>query len=112
MSHRPYWLTRPVALWLEKQLDFPNWTAADIGAMPLKRIGDWAQANNIAMDKLYATEQREGGTPALDVGVPGFAREDLSVFTETEWRAQTNQGEFKAEYIINVAWPDRFGAAG
>ena len=25
-SHRPYFVTKPVALWLEQHLDFPNWT--------------------------------------------------------------------------------------
>ncbi|HEX3730086.1 MAG TPA: acetylxylan esterase, partial [Opitutaceae bacterium] len=27
-GHRPYWVTKPVALWLQRQLHFPNWTEA------------------------------------------------------------------------------------
>src|SRR6516225_1035019 len=30
VGHRPYFVTRPVALWLERQLDFPNWTVESI----------------------------------------------------------------------------------
>jgi dienelactone hydrolase len=87
-SHRPYFITRPVALWLEKQLDFPNWTAGQIKALPETRISAWAAQHSIPMDKLYATEQREGGTPALLDDVPGYQRDDLAVFTAEEWQQQ------------------------
>ena len=90
-SHRPYFVTRPVALWLEKQLDLPNWTSASINAMHVTRIGDWAQQHGVSMDKLYATEEREGGTPALGNDVPGFKRDDLSVFSEAEWQSRKDQ---------------------
>jgi hypothetical protein len=85
-SHRPFFVTRPVALWLEKHLDFPNWSEDQIKAFPETRISDWAAKHSIQMDKLYATEQREGGTPALLDDVPGYKREDLAVFSEDEWR--------------------------
>ncbi len=84
-SHRPYFITRPVALWLNKQLAFPNWTEAGIQALPVTRIGDWAAKHGIFMDKLYATEDREDGTPALLNDVPGYTHEDLAVFPEAEW---------------------------
>jgi dienelactone hydrolase len=86
VSHRPFFVTRPVAMWLEKHLDFPNWTAQQIEALPETRVSDWAAKHAIPMDKLYATEQREGGTPALLDDVPGYAREELAVFTEAEWK--------------------------
>jgi len=44
--------------------------------------------HSIPMDKLYATEQREGGTPALLDDVPGYQRNDLAVFSEEEWQQQ------------------------
>lgn len=40
------------------------------------------------MDKMYATEEREGGTLALGADVPGYERESLSVFTPAEWEKQ------------------------
>jgi len=84
-SHRPYFITRPVALWLEKHLDMPNWTAESLVAMPITHIAQWAQQYNVHMDRLYATEVREGGTSALGNDIPGFKREDLSVFTPEQW---------------------------
>jgi hypothetical protein len=84
-GHRPYFVTKPVALWLEKHLDFPNWTAAEIESMPVTHIGEWAEANGVEMDPLYSTEHREGGTPALGEGVPAIKHADLNVFNDAQW---------------------------
>ncbi len=100
-SHRPYFVTRPVALWLEKYLDIPNWTAESIAALPTTNIAQWAQKYDIHMDKLYATEEREGGTPALGSDIPGFQREDLSVFTPEQW--QTHKQELIFETWVDAA---------
>jgi hypothetical protein len=96
-GHRPYFVTRPVALWLERQLDFPNWQEDEIRAMPETQIGEWAKHHNIAMDPLYATAHREGGTPALGAGVPGYTRADLGVFTPAEW-------ERRKDRMIHQTW--------
>ncbi len=88
VSHRPFFVTKPVALWLHRQLQFPNWSDAKIAALPETRIGDWAAANSVPMDRLYATEEREGGTRALGRDFPGFKREDLSVLSAAEWEAR------------------------
>jgi dienelactone hydrolase len=84
-SHRPYFVTRPVAMWLDRQLDLPGWSQADIAAMPTTHVGRWALTHGVAMDKLYATEEREGGTPALGSDVPALGRSELFVFTPAEW---------------------------
>jgi len=99
VSHRPYFLTRPVALWLHQQLDLPNWTQPAIRSMPETHISQWAETHGIAMDKLYATEEREGGTRALGSDVPGYDRQDLSVFTPQQWEAH------KKELILE-SWVD------
>jgi dienelactone hydrolase len=88
VSHRPFFITRPVALWLEKHLDLPNWNEEQIKALPETRISGWAAQHSIPMDKLYATGHREGGTPALLDDVPGYKRDDVAVFTEEEWKQQ------------------------
>jgi dienelactone hydrolase len=85
-GHRPYFLTRPAAAWLEKQLDFPNWTAASIVSMPVTHILEWAERNHVAMDKQYATELREGGTRALGEKIPGVAHDLLNALPEEQWR--------------------------
>jgi predicted esterase len=87
-AHRPYFVTKPVARWLERQLDFPNWTDAGIAAMPTTHISEWAQANGVELDRLYASEEREGGTPALGAGIPALSRKDLSVFTSEQWERE------------------------
>jgi dienelactone hydrolase len=109
-SHRPYFLARPVALWLEKQLDFPNWTEASIRSMPETVIGRWAAQYNIPMDRLYASEDREGGLRALGAGVPGYAREDLSVFSLADWQRQKKQ--MVLETWLEAAGGQTHGPAG
>jgi dienelactone hydrolase len=96
-SHRPYFITKPVALWLERQLDFPAWTPADIEALPETKIAPWAEAQGVAMDRLYATEEREGGTPALGTKIPGIKRADLCVFSPEEW-------EHVKETLVYESW--------
>lgn len=105
VSHRPFFVTKPVAQWLHRQLNFPNWTEAKIAVLPETRIGDWAAANNVPMDRLYATEEREGGTRALGQDFPGFKREDLNVLSAAEWEARRN------EFVLE-AWEKAARAAG
>ncbi|MBI4877235.1 MAG: prolyl oligopeptidase family serine peptidase [Acidobacteria bacterium] len=93
-SHRPYFVTRPAAEWLERQIDFPAWTPEQIKNMPVTHIGDWAKANAVSMDRLYATEKREGGTRALGTGVPAIAREALHALPPAEWERD------KSRYVL------------
>ena len=86
-SHRPYFVTRPAALWIEQHLDFPNWTRPQIEQMAETHIGPWSKERGVDMDPGYATEHREAGTRALGTGVPGLTRAQLSVFSESEWAA-------------------------
>jgi dienelactone hydrolase len=88
VSHRPHFVTKPVALWLHKQLAFPNWNEAAIVAMPETHISEWAASTGVFIDKGYASEDREGGIRALGTDVPGYTREELSVFSEDEWQKQ------------------------
>jgi dienelactone hydrolase len=90
-SHRPYFVTRPVALWLERTLDLPNWNEAKIQSIPHTRVGDWANRLGVEMDRGYATEEREAGTLALGEGIPAPTREQLCVFTTAEWEAKKPQ---------------------
>jgi dienelactone hydrolase len=93
-GHRPYFVTRPAALWLEKQLDFPDWTVESIAKMPETHISEWAAKNHVAMEAQYATELREGGTMALGAGVPGVAHDQLNAVRD--WEQQ------KAKYVYET----------
>lgn len=76
-----------------------------IRTLPETHIGDWAKRTGMAMDKLYATEEREGGTRAIAEDVPGIAREGWSVFTAAEWEERRAELSFEG-------WTQRARAAG
>ncbi|MFZ9748022.1 MAG: alpha/beta hydrolase family protein, partial [Opitutaceae bacterium] len=99
-GHRPWFVTRPVALWLERHLDFPRWTAEGIAALPETHIGRWARENFVGMDKLYSSEHREGGTRALGTGIPVPKAEQLAVFTSEQWTRHR-------DLLIHERWLER-----
>jgi dienelactone hydrolase len=96
-SHRPYFVTRPVALWLERILDLPHWRAEDIRRMPETHISKWAAEKGVPLDPLYASEKREGGTRALGAGVPALTRDQLSVFSAEQWNG-------RKERMVHETW--------
>jgi hypothetical protein len=102
-SHRPYFITKPPVLWLHKQIGFPNWTEAQIAAMPETHIMDWAAQTGYPIDRLYATEEREGGAMAIGTGVPPISRDQLDVFTPEEWETVKDSFTFDA-------WLKKIGA--
>jgi hypothetical protein len=97
VSHRPFFVTEPVALWLEDHLDFPLWTPETIRKMPTTHVSQWVKSENVAVDPYYSSEDREGGVRALGVGIPGLSRSQLSVFTDEQWNQQK-------ERLIYEAW--------
>ncbi len=84
-GHRPYFITRPVAEWLNAQLRFPAWDAISHDET---KISEWAQKNDAPMDRLYATEHREGGTMALGKDIPFIPADKLNVLSLSEWQKQ------------------------
>jgi dienelactone hydrolase len=96
-SHRPNWVTRPGALWLQSKLHFPNWTAKTVMAMPETHISQWAAKNHVDMDKAYLSEDREGGIMALGSGVPNMPRAELNVLPDEEFKRQETK-------LIYEAW--------
>ena len=100
-GHRPYFVTRPVALWLYKQLKFPNWTEAEIAAMPETHVGEWARREHVYIEPAYDTEVREAGVRALGSGIPGLTREQLTAVPVAEW--QRNKDRFIYEKWIEHA---------
>jgi dienelactone hydrolase len=96
-AHRPYFVTKPIARWLNRQLAFPKWTDEQLAAMPTTHVSEWARANGVAMDKMYATEEREGGAEAVGTNIPALSRDMLSVFSPEAWEAQKDR-------LIYEAW--------
>ena len=85
-GHRPYFVTRPAALWLQSQLHFPNWTEAAIAKMPETHIGEWARREHVYIEPAYDTEIREAGVRALGSGIPGVDREQLNAIPIDQWK--------------------------
>lgn len=83
-EHRPYFLTRPVALWLEDKLKFPDWSKKQIEAMPETRAED--------------------GTMALGKDIPAVPRDELHAIPEAVWDAQR-------ESYVYETWVDRAKSA-
>ena len=94
-GHRPYFVSRQAALWLERKLDFPNWDEPRIRSMAETHVLCRARERGAAMGRLYATELPEGGTGALGEGVPGLTRDQLTVFPDEVWKA--NRGDIVLE---------------
>ncbi len=87
-SHRPAWIMKVAALWLDKNLHFPDWTAARIDALPVTSIRDWAAKVGQPLSQSEQREDRDAGIPAIDVGVPRLTEDQLNVLSSAEWQAQ------------------------
>ncbi len=100
-GHRPYFVTKAGALWLEEKLKFPNWTRKQIEAMPETDIGEWAAKNGILIG---SGGHNEGGTMALGDNVPAVNRDQLHALPEVVWDAEFS------DYIYET-WVERAEAA-
>ena len=103
-GHRPNFVTRPAALWLEDQLHFPNWTPASINALPEVHISEWAAKTGAHIGAGFATELGEGGVRALDVSVPAIPRDQLQALPDSEWQ------QHKSDYLYET-WVEHAKAA-
>jgi dienelactone hydrolase len=95
-GHRPNFVTRPAALWLQEKLRFPNWTAGSINAMPEVHIAEWAAHNGAHIGASFATELSEAGVHALDVGVPAIPRDQLQAVPDAEWQQHKNDFTYES----------------
>jgi dienelactone hydrolase len=103
-GHRPNFVTRPAALWLQSQLNFPNWTVASINSMPEVHISEWATQTGAHIGSAFANEASESGIHALDVKVPNLTRDQLQAVPTIEW--EQNKNDFVYE-----SWVARARAA-
>ena len=82
-GHRPWFLTRPVALWLNEKLKFPDWTKKQLLALPETGIN---------------------GMQVLGQNLPAVPRDDLHAIPEAVWTAEQ-------ELFIYETWVERAQAA-
>ena len=91
-GHRPYFVTRPVALWLQAQLHFPNWTTADIIARCRRQKSvSGPRRERVLIEPAYDTELREAGVRALGSGFPGLTRQQLTAVPIAEWEREKDR---------------------
>lgn len=95
-GHRPWFVTKPAAEWLHRQLQFPAWNETPLAHMAVTHVSEWAQTQKVEVDRAYATEIREGGTRALGTGIPGLSRQQLTVFDDATWRAEATRLTYEA----------------
>ena len=88
VGHRPSWVTRPAALWLQGQLHFPNWTAAKINALGQTHISAWAKKTGAHINPGFTEEEREGGIRALGKDVPNVTWDSLQVLPLETWQRE------------------------
>jgi dienelactone hydrolase len=89
-GHRPYFITKPVALWLEDKLNFPDWTRNSIQAMPETRISEWAVRSHVDSSNLK-NERGEGGTIALGNDIPVVNHDLLHALPDSVWNTQRDR---------------------
>lgn len=111
-SHRPAWLMKVAALWLNKQLTFPGWTTARLEGAPTVSIREWATQVGQPLSKGALQEDHEGGMPALAAGVPRLTPDQLDVLSRDEWRQQRESFVYStwASHAINSAREQLAGA--
>ena len=100
-GHRPNFVTRPAALWLEQQLHFPNWTEDKIRSAGEVKVSEWAAATGAHVGQRFQTELSENGVRALISDVPNVPREELQAVPAAEWRR--NKDDFTWEQWVTRA---------
>jgi dienelactone hydrolase len=96
ISHRTSWVDRDGVTWLNQQIHFANWTAAQIASAPTTHVSTWAKANNVDITPNYIREDREGGLDALGTGLPGLTRKDLTALSDADWQANKDRLTYEA----------------
>ena len=99
-GHAPYFLNKPVALWLEDKLKFPDWTKKQIEAMPEERLGEWASANHLPMAESASFQKSQAGVMVLGNGIPVVPRDSLHAIPEAVWDSER-------ENYIYETWASR-----
>ncbi len=95
-DHRPYFLSRRGAAWMQSHLMRPEERrAVSEATVP---FGAWADGQGHAIERLYNTEARERGLEAVDVGAVYREPAELACFP-AEWKPT-------AEYTM-AGWVER-----
>jgi acetyl esterase/lipase len=103
-SHRPSWVTRTAAEWLDSQLHFPNWPQSKVATLPTISIRDWAASVGYPLTKSYARDDRDAGIQAIAADVPLLTTTQTDVLSPAAW--QLLKGN-----LVYASWVERAKAA-
>jgi dienelactone hydrolase len=90
-GHRPSWVNRDAAAWLNTKLHFPRWQNLPLDSLGETHIAEWAATTGATINRGYNTEKTEGGIRALGHGFPAPTRAQLQVIPDAEWQAHIEQ---------------------
>lgn len=99
-GHRPNFVTKPAALWLQHQLHFPAWSDSLLHSMPESHISEWARAQHKGDIPGLQNELGEGGVIALGNDIPYISRDQLQAVPLATWIAQKDDFTW-------VSWVER-----
>jgi dienelactone hydrolase len=110
VGHRPSWVNRDAATWLNARLHFPRWQNISLDSLGETHIAQWAAATGAHINHGYESEKTEGGIHALGHGFPAPTRAQLQVVPDVEWKAHqdlyTWQGWARQTLIAEGLPPD------
>lgn len=83
-GHRPYH-GYPIALeWIHRHLGTPGWTLDQIRGLPTVSVGDWCDAHDVVLEKLYGTVLHNRGATLPDLGLRPISRDALACLRDDE----------------------------
>jgi dienelactone hydrolase len=87
VGHRPSWVNRDAAMWLNARLHFPRWQNISLDSLGETHIAEWAATTGAHINHGYESEKTEGGIRAVGRGFPVPTRTQLQAVPEAEWQA-------------------------
>lgn len=90
-SHRPSWMTRTAAMWLNDQLAFPAWRHTHVDTLPQMTMRVWATKVGFPLGKSSGRQDRDAGIEMLAADVPLLTAEQLDVMPRAKWEKKKNQ---------------------
>lgn len=91
VGHRPSWVNRDAAEWLNMRLHFPRWRNVSIASLGETHIGEWAAVTGARINDGYATEKTEAGVRAVGRNFPAPSAAQLQAVPMDEWTAHEDQ---------------------
>jgi dienelactone hydrolase len=91
VGHRPSWVNRDAATWLNARLHFPRWQNVSLDSLGETHISEWAATTGAHINQGYDSEKSEGGIRAVGQGFPAPTRAQLQVVPDAEWQAHEDE---------------------